>query len=92
MFVEGARPGPGGGGPPARIRLTRGAADALSSRVGGAVLMGIRPQHLKETIGGAGAPGAMGGDSMLGLHVGVVEPLGDTMDLHGTTAAGAALQ
>jgi multiple sugar transport system ATP-binding protein len=54
---------------------------ALSERVGSAVVMGVRPQALSD------APfGAIGTqDDVLTMEVGVVEPLGDKMDVYLST-------
>jgi multiple sugar transport system ATP-binding protein len=89
-FVEGT--GGNGRGPQprsiavgdaARIVLPRGHADRLSEWVGRQLVLGVRPQALSEREGGAGAP--------IRLGVGVVEPLGDQIDLIGQTPAGTRL-
>lgn len=66
------------GGTPARIPL---ASPALRSRAGTAAVLGIRPQAIVPTSA----------NPALDLHIRIVEPLGDAIDLHGTTAAGAPL-
>ncbi len=76
-FVEG----PGGDG--ARIALPKGHSDRLSEWVGRQIVLGVRPQALSDREGIAGAP--------IRLKVGVVEPLGDQMDIIGQTPAGTRL-
>jgi multiple sugar transport system ATP-binding protein len=54
---------------------------SLDSRIGSPVVAGVRPQHFSEV----GDPGpSRQPNASLKLTVRVVEPLGDTMDVHGT--------
>jgi len=57
------------------------AKDALGPKVGSKVVMGIRPQAISDRpIGAAGMK-----DNVLHMKVGVVEPLGDKMDVYLST-------
>jgi len=64
------------GGTPLRIPLPA----ALAAYAGRQVVLGVRPQSLRP------AP-----DGPVELVVRVVEPLGDTIDVHGSTDAGSAV-
>ena len=66
------------GGTPIRIRVP--AAPTLRARSGQQIVLGIRPQALRPA---SGAPGSFE------VRVNVVEPLGDTIDIHGATNAGS---
>ena len=68
-FVEGRNGG---------VRM---ALPGRSARAGADLVLGFRPQTLREQ--GAGPE--------IEITVRVVEPLGDTVDIHGTTAAGSAV-
>ncbi|HMI87982.1 MAG TPA: sn-glycerol-3-phosphate ABC transporter ATP-binding protein UgpC [Polyangiaceae bacterium] len=59
------------------------AKDALDAKVGSKVVMGVRPQAISDR-----PIGAMGmKDNVLPMKVGVVEPLGDKMDVYLSTAS-----
>jgi multiple sugar transport system ATP-binding protein len=58
------------------------AKHALASKVGSKVVMGVRPQALRD----AASAGAGGKDNVLAMQIGVVEPLGDKMDIYLSTA------
>ena len=65
----------------AKIRIPDRTAEALRSRAGSAITMGVRPQALTDD---QGAPFARS-DGVLEMKVHVVEPLGDKMDVHLST-------
>jgi len=54
---------------------------------GAEVVLGVRPEHLRVTEPTASTK-ATGGSQRLRLDVSVVEPLGDRLNVHGTTAGG----
>ncbi len=54
---------------------------ALASKVGSKVVMGVRPQALRD-----GATVGEGAGNVLSMEIGVVEPLGDKMDIYLSTA------
>src|SRR5690606_14939132 len=66
-----------------RIELPRPVADAAGKRVGQPIVLGVRPEALFPADGVAGP--------RLQLEVGVVEPLGDRMDLYLTAPGGGRL-
>lgn len=66
------------GGTAARIPL---ASPALRSRAGTPAVLGIRPQAITPTTANAA----------FDLHIRIVEPLGDAIDMHGATSAGAPI-
>jgi len=76
-FVEGHTPGTAS----VRLPIPPERVPFLRERVGLPVVLGVRPQHLREPT--PAAPGT------LAVEVRVVEPLGDAMDLTCTTARGA---
>jgi len=76
-FVEGHAPSPES----ARVAVPEGRRRALEPLVERPLVLGVRPQHLREH--------AAGGTPSIGLEVRVVEPLGDSMDLTGTTRRGS---
>jgi multiple sugar transport system ATP-binding protein len=65
----------------ARLQLPEGFRDALASHVGRQVTLGVRPEHICDR---ARAPEASH-DTVLGVKVNVVEPLGDEMLLYLST-------
>ncbi|MEL7484234.1 MAG: sn-glycerol-3-phosphate ABC transporter ATP-binding protein UgpC [Planctomycetota bacterium] len=69
----------------ARLRLPASVAASKGVQPGVSVVLGVRPQFLRES---EGAP-----DSERTLRVvpSVVEPLGDLMDVHGSSAAGTGI-
>ncbi len=67
----------------ARLRLDDAHARAVADDVGSPVVLGVRPEAI-----GLGAEGRFAGDdNVLTVHLRVVEPLGEKMDLHGRTDA-----
>jgi multiple sugar transport system ATP-binding protein len=76
VFVED---GPDG----ARLRLPAEVAGGAHAQEGRPVHLGLRPQFLSEGHGGP--------TGTLQVTPRVVEPLGDLMDIHGTTASGATI-
>jgi multiple sugar transport system ATP-binding protein len=79
-FVEKPAGGGDSGGGAMRLPLGPGLSDALSGRTGQPVVLGVRPQGLRERTGGSGAA--------VDLEVRVIEPLGDAMDVFGATPGG----
>jgi multiple sugar transport system ATP-binding protein len=69
-----------------RIAVPEWAKRALAPRTGERVTMGVRPQALRDTSHGQGAPTARSGDSVLAMRVRVIEYLGDKMDVYLSTA------
>ena len=78
------------------VRLGREVADRLSQRVGRHMVLGIRPEHLylrpRDDARGAGDerserndPGG-GRSAPLEVRIGVIEPLGNDMDVYASTA------
>jgi multiple sugar transport system ATP-binding protein len=65
-----------------RVRLCDAHAAAVRGWVGRDVVLGIRP----EAMGAAGQGRFAGEDNVLPVQVGVVEPLGEKMDLYVSTA------
>jgi multiple sugar transport system ATP-binding protein len=65
-----------------RLTVPDRAKAALSAKVGSTIVMGVRPQALGDGPNGAGASK----DNVLAMEVGVVEPLGDKMDIYLSTA------
>jgi multiple sugar transport system ATP-binding protein len=65
-----------------RIAVPGWAKDALEGRVGSKIILGVRPQAISDRPIGA----ANGTGNVLAMKVGVVEPLGDKMDIHLSTA------
>ncbi len=76
LFVER-----GSGG--LRITLPNGAADRLAAHIGREVVLGIRPQQISE--------GRPDDAASVTLPISLTEPLGDSIDVMCTTAAGASL-
>jgi multiple sugar transport system ATP-binding protein len=66
-----------------KIAVPSWATDVLSGRAGTKVVMGARPQAISDRPIGDGK----GGGNVLGMKVGVIEPLGDKMDIHLSTAS-----
>ena len=65
-----------------RLAVPERAKSALSKRAGSRIVLGVRPQALRDgPIGAADAK-----DNVLAMEVGVVEPLGDKMDVYLSTA------
>jgi multiple sugar transport system ATP-binding protein len=64
-----------------KLAVPSWATDALGGRVGSKVVMGVRPQAISDRPIGADSTG-----NVLGMKVGVIEPLGDKMDIHLSTA------
>lgn len=64
-----------------RIRLTDTQADRLDGRVGRQVVLGVRPEAMALQPEGRFA----GDGNVLPVHLSVVEPLGEKMDLYTTT-------
>jgi multiple sugar transport system ATP-binding protein len=75
------------GGSGIRLRLPGEKGERVASHAGRDAVLGLRPQALTEC---QGAVRARDGESLT-LTVTVVEPLGDQMDVFGTTPAGAPL-
>lgn len=67
----------------ARIPLPTAWRDATAARAGQPIIFGVRPQALSAAPV-AGTPG-------LQVHIALVEPLGDQMDISGATAAGTPI-
>jgi multiple sugar transport system ATP-binding protein len=65
-----------------KIAVPGWAKHALESRIGKRVAMGVRPQAIRDTPNGA----EDADESALDMKVGVVEFLGDTMELYVSTA------
>jgi multiple sugar transport system ATP-binding protein len=65
-----------------RLAVPDRAKAALSAKVGSTIVMGVRPQALGDGSNGAAASK----DNVLAMEVGVVEPLGDKMDIYLSTA------
>jgi multiple sugar transport system ATP-binding protein len=65
-----------------KLAVAEKAKRALASRVGTKVVMGVRPQALRD----GPAPGEPKKDNVLKMEVGVLEPLGDKMDIYLSTA------
>jgi multiple sugar transport system ATP-binding protein len=65
-----------------RLAVPERARAALSGRRGSSVILGVRPQALREApVTGSDASG-----NVLSMQVGVIEPLGDKMDVYLSTA------
>jgi multiple sugar transport system ATP-binding protein len=65
-----------------RLAVPDRAKAALANRAGSKIVLGVRPQALRDgPIGPADAK-----DNVLAMQVGVVEPLGDKMDVYLSTA------
>jgi len=77
VFVED---GGGGGGAPWRVPLSGELASAVRGMDGQPVVLGVRPQAI-----------VLGGEGGLPLTIGVVEPLGDQMDVVCRTPAGTPI-
>ena len=77
---------PGEPGKPQRLRICPRHEPLIESRIGKAIVMGIRPQQLAEAAYGEGLAKAISEGSALRLTVGVVEPLGDVMDAYCSTS------
>jgi multiple sugar transport system ATP-binding protein len=65
-----------------RLAVPERAKKALSSRVGSNVVLGVRPQALRDGPVEAGTSAG----NVLSMQVGVIEPLGDKMDVYLSTA------
>jgi len=78
-FVEGHAPSPES----ARLSVPDQRAARLEPFASVPVVLGLRPQHLREGAGGGGA--------LIAAVVHVVEPLGDTMDLTCSTRRGGRI-
>jgi multiple sugar transport system ATP-binding protein len=65
-----------------RIVVPDWAKDALSGKVGSKVVLGVRPQAISDRPHGAGEAK----DNILNMKIGVVEFLGDKMDVYVSTA------
>ena len=79
-FVEGHAPEAGS----VRLAIPAPRRAALEAHAGKPVVLGVRPQHLRENTGGpAGA--------RLEVDVRVVEPLGDAMDMTCSTRRGTRI-
>jgi multiple sugar transport system ATP-binding protein len=65
-----------------KIAVPAWAKDTLAGHVGNKVVMGVRPQAISDRPLGSGE----GAGNVLAMKVGVVEPLGDKMDIHLSTA------
>jgi multiple sugar transport system ATP-binding protein len=63
-----------------RIAVPDRAKGALAPRAGSKVVLGVRPQALRD------APIGPAKDNVLTMEVGVVEPLGDKMDVYLSTS------
>ncbi|MGE3182702.1 MAG: ABC transporter ATP-binding protein [Phycisphaerae bacterium] len=89
-FLEGSLEAAGNGtafverGGGARIALDAGVAKRLAAHVGKPITMGIRPEAMTP------AP-TDDAPMMIVIDVAVVEPLGDRMDVSGTTAVGTPI-
>jgi multiple sugar transport system ATP-binding protein len=68
-----------------RLAVPNKAKAALASRVGSKVVLGVRPQALRDAAQSAPGKSSTGGN-VLAMEVGVVEPLGDKMDIYLSTA------
>jgi len=75
------------------LRLSRKVADRLYERVGRHVVLGIRPEHLylrpirpDDPAGGASGDPSGALSAPLDVKVGVIEPLGNDMDVYVKTA------
>ncbi len=66
------------GGAPIRLRVP---STSLASHSGKPVILGLRPQAIH--VGPPAGP--------FEFRIRVIEPLGDTIDIHGTTAAGSSI-
>jgi len=69
-----------------RLAVLNKAKAALGSRVGSKVVLGVRPQALRDAARSAQRAAAAASDNVLAMEVGVVEPLGDKMDIYLSTA------
>jgi multiple sugar transport system ATP-binding protein len=65
-----------------RIAVPDWAKDALSGKVGSKVVLGVRPQAISDRPHGAGELK----DNVLEMKIGVIEFLGDKMDVYVSTA------
>ncbi len=63
------------------VRVPLGARQATAVGSATDVVLGVRPQHMTVSDSGQG----------MSVHVNVIEPLGDTMDIHGVTTGGASM-
>ena len=84
-------------GPAARLILPQRLADSIGSQAGPAVVLGIRPEHLRLDFDGSAAALDSSNDPSRTLapignaSIQLVEPLGDTMDVHLTLPSGDSL-
>ena len=83
-FVEAAEPSPGR--PAVRLRVHPTHRDALAGSVGSPVVLGLRPQTMTEAALGDLHDQAIREGRLITVHIEVVEPLGDQMDIHARTA------
>jgi multiple sugar transport system ATP-binding protein len=65
-----------------KLAVPERAKKALAPRVGSKVVMGVRPQALRDGPIGSGSVK----NNVLSMEIGVVEPLGDKMDVYLSTA------
>jgi multiple sugar transport system ATP-binding protein len=65
-----------------KLAVSERAKRALASKVGAKVVMGVRPQALRD----AAPAGATAKDNVLAMRIDVVEPLGDKMDIYLSTS------
>jgi multiple sugar transport system ATP-binding protein len=65
-----------------KIAVPGWAKDAVAGRIGSKVVLGVRPQAISDRPVGTGD----GTENVLEMKVGVVEPLGDKMDIHLSTS------
>jgi len=72
------------GASPMRVPLTGAIGNALASRAGQDVVLGFRPQAMRDHSGSGAAP--------VEVTVSVVEPLGDALDVIAATASGTELK
>jgi multiple sugar transport system ATP-binding protein len=71
-------------GAPMRVPLTGAIARELQSSAGKEVVLGFRPQAMRDLPGTGASP--------VDVTVGVVEPLGDALDVIATTPSGTELK
>ena len=64
-----------------RLAVPAWATETLGGRSGGAIVLGVRPEGLSDQATGRFA----GDENVLDLTVGVIEPLGDKMDVYAST-------
>jgi multiple sugar transport system ATP-binding protein len=69
----------------AKLAVPAWAEPALADRVGSRVVMGVRPQGISDV------PRGDANDNVLAMRVGVVEVLGEKMDVHLSTASHARI-